>query len=122
MDEKKADEIRSYLEQKFLSRTRDEWFDILSRDDIPVSKAYTLDEIAEDPQLQHRRMIVEVDHPEEGRIRQTGISIKLSETPGTIRNLGARPGESTGEILSELGYNQEEIKKFTEERIIGQSD
>jgi crotonobetainyl-CoA:carnitine CoA-transferase CaiB-like acyl-CoA transferase len=122
LDVGKADEIRSYLEQKFLTRTRDEWFDILSRDDIPVSKVYTLDEIAGDPQLQHRQMIVEVDHPEEGRIRQAGISIKLSETPGTIRNPGARPGESTGEILSELGYSQEDTKKFMEERIVDQAD
>jgi crotonobetainyl-CoA:carnitine CoA-transferase CaiB-like acyl-CoA transferase len=122
MDEEKADEIKAYLEQKFLTRTRDEWFDILSRDDIPVSKVYTLDEIAEDPQLQHRQMIVELDHAGEGRIRQTGISIKLSETPGKIRNLGARPGESTDEILSELGYGHEVIKSLKEERIVGQAD
>jgi len=48
-----------------------------------VGKAYRLDELASDPQLAHRAMIVEIDHPLKGKVRQAGISIKLSETPGT---------------------------------------
>jgi crotonobetainyl-CoA:carnitine CoA-transferase CaiB-like acyl-CoA transferase len=119
MDIEKNDEITDYFRQKFLTRTSDEWFDILSKADAPVGRVYSLDELAGDPQLQHRRMIVEVDSPGEGKIRQAGISIKLSETPGEIRNLGASPGESTVEILTELGYSQEEIKEMQEAEVIG---
>jgi crotonobetainyl-CoA:carnitine CoA-transferase CaiB-like acyl-CoA transferase len=118
-DSQKSDEIMAYLKQKFLTRTSDEWFDILSKADVPVGRVLTLGELAEDPQLRHRQMIVEVDCPGKGRIQQAGISIKLSETPGEIRNLGASPGENTHEILSELGYSQQEIKELLEAKVVG---
>ena len=65
------------------------------------------------------KMIVEVDCPGKGKVRQAGISIKLSETPGKIRNLGVSPGESTSEILTELGYSKEEIKELQETGVTG---
>lgn len=118
-DADKADEITSYFQKKFLTRTSQEWFDFLSRADVPVSRVYALDELADDPQLQHRQMIVDVEHPRQGKIRQAGISIKLSDTPGRIRDTGARPGESTVDILRELGYSREEIKILKSEKVIG---
>jgi crotonobetainyl-CoA:carnitine CoA-transferase CaiB-like acyl-CoA transferase len=64
-------------------------------------------------------MIVEIDHPVEGKIKQAGISIKLSETPGAIRRLGQALGENTEEILVEIGYSKEEIQKLRKEGIVG---
>ena len=121
-DGDKAGEIKAYFEQKFLSRTRDEWFKVLSQNDVPVGKVYTLNELTEDPQLRHRRMIIDVDNPAGGKLRQAGISIKLSETPGSVRNPGTSRGESTGEILSELGYSQEEIQRLQREGIAGKGE
>ena len=121
-DIEKADQMKACFKQKFLGRTRDEWFDVLSQNDVPVSKVYTLNELAEDPQLRHRQMIVEVDSPGKGKIRQAGISIKLSDTPGRIRNPGTSQGESTGEILSELGYSQKEIQMLQREGIAGKEN
>ena len=118
-DPEKAQEIKAFFEQKFLTKTRDEWFDILFPLDIPVGKAYSLDELASDPQLAHRQMIVEIDHPVEGKIKQAGISIKLSETPGKIRRLGQALGENTEEVLGEMGYSREEIEKLRKEGVVG---
>ena len=117
-DHEKAEEIKEFLNRTFLTKTRDEWFDYLSGFDIAVSKVNGLDELAHDPQLKHRNMVVEIDHPEEGKIAQAGISIKLSETPGSIRKFSPRPGEDTETILKELGYSMEDIKKFVEEGVI----
>lgn len=83
-----------------------------------MGKAYSLGELSSDPQLSHRGMIVEIDHPVEGKIKQAGISIKLSETPGAIRRLGQAPGESTEEILVELGYSKKEIQKLRDEGVV----
>jgi crotonobetainyl-CoA:carnitine CoA-transferase CaiB-like acyl-CoA transferase len=57
-------------------------------------------------------MIVEVDHPEAGKVKQVGISIKLSETPGQIRFLAAPMGTHTAEILTALGHSQEKIAEL----------
>jgi crotonobetainyl-CoA:carnitine CoA-transferase CaiB-like acyl-CoA transferase len=117
-DVEKADEIKAFFTQIFLTRTRDEWFDYLSQFEIAVSKVNGLDELAHDPQLKHRRMVIELDHPEKGRVKQVGISIKLSGTPGSVRKLSPKSGEDTKEILLNHGYDLEAIQQFSEQGII----
>jgi crotonobetainyl-CoA:carnitine CoA-transferase CaiB-like acyl-CoA transferase len=119
MKTEKTDEIFTRFRDIFLTRTSQEWFEILSRADVPVSRVNTLDELADDPQVKHRRMVLELDGPGGEKVRQTGISIKLSETPGSIRNLGSIPGADTRDILAGLGYSGSEIEKLLDEGAIG---
>jgi crotonobetainyl-CoA:carnitine CoA-transferase CaiB-like acyl-CoA transferase len=93
----------------FKTKMRDEWFDILTRNDICVAKVYTLGETEHDPHLRARDMIVEVEHPEAGTVKQVGIAVKLSATPGQIRFLAAPLGSHTEEILMGLGYTPQRI-------------
>jgi crotonobetainyl-CoA:carnitine CoA-transferase CaiB-like acyl-CoA transferase len=111
-------EIRSFLEGVFLSKTRDEWFELLSRNDIPVGKVYSQDEVFTDPQVLFRRMVLDVEHPRLGKIRQIGIAPKLSRTPGKVRNLSPLLGEHTQEILQRLGYKEEDIEKLRKDGVI----
>lgn len=115
----KWQEISSYLRQTFLTRTRDEWFELLSKNDIPVGKVYTLDEALADPQVLERRMVVEIEHPRFGKVKQVGIAPKLSGTPGKVRDFTPLVGENTEEILLELGYSQQEIERLRREGAIG---
>jgi crotonobetainyl-CoA:carnitine CoA-transferase CaiB-like acyl-CoA transferase len=98
----------------FKTRTRDEWFDYLSQSDICVGKMLTLDELEHDPQIRARNMIVEVETPTGEKVKQVGISIKLSDTPGSIRSLAAKLGQHTDEVLGELGYAQSDIERWRE--------
>jgi crotonobetainyl-CoA:carnitine CoA-transferase CaiB-like acyl-CoA transferase len=115
----KYSEISAYFKKKFLSRTRDEWFELLSAADIPVSKVLALDELEFDPQIQARHMVLEVDTSGGEKVKQPGISIKLSQTPGKIRSPSVLPGENTSEILSKLGYSAEEILELKREGVVG---
>jgi len=110
--------ISSFLNQLFLTKTRDEWFELLSQKDIPVGKVYSLDETFTDPQVLHRKMVIEVEHPTEGKIKQVGIAIKLSDTPGKVRSLSPIRGEHTEEILTGLGYNKQRINELRQDGII----
>ncbi len=118
-EDKRWDEIRSFLKQTFLTKTRDEWFELLTHSDIPAGKVYTPDEVFSDPQVLHRQMVIEVEHPALGKIKQVGIAPKLSDMPGKVRTLSPLLGEHTNEILQELGYNQNEIENLRVEGIIG---
>ena len=111
-------EIRSSLKQIFLTKTRDEWFELLIRNDVPVGKVYAPDEVFNDPQVLHRQMVIEVEHPTLGKIRQVGIAPKLSNTPGKVRSLAPLPGEHTDEILEELGYEREEIENLRQDGVV----
>ena len=117
-EDEKWDEIRASLKQIFLTKTRDEWFELLIHNDVPVGKVYTPDEVFSDPQVLHRQMVIEVEHPTLGKIKQVGIAPKLSSTPGKVRSLSPLPGEHTDEILQELGYKREEIENLRQEGVV----
>ncbi|MBE0415103.1 MAG: CoA transferase [Dehalococcoidia bacterium] len=106
----KWEEIASCFREIFLTKTRDEWVNLLRETDTCVAPVYSLDEVFSDPQVIHRKMVVEIDHPTLGKVKQVGISIKLSETPGAIRSIAPRPGEHTEDILKDIGYTQEGIE------------
>jgi len=114
-DSSKRAEIHQYFTDKFRTKTRDEWFEILTKLDICVGKMYTLDEVPDDPQVRARKMVVELDTPEGGKVKQVGISVKLSDTPGSIRSLAPKLGEHTDEILADLGYQTAQIQRWREE-------
>jgi alpha-methylacyl-CoA racemase len=120
-DSDKFNEIAAYFKKKFLLRTRDEWFELLSAADVPVSKVLALDELESDPQIQARNMILEIGSDDE-KVKQPGISIKLSQTPGKIRSHSVRPGENTGEILAQIGYSLEDILILKQEGVVGMQE
>lgn len=112
-------EISSYLKQAFLTRTSDEWFEFLTKQDVPIGKVYTLDEVFRDPQVLHRQMVLEKEHPTLGKVKQAGIAIKLSETPGKVRSFSPLFGEHTEAILLELGYQPTQIGELRHAKVIG---
>lgn len=106
---KERDMVVAELAAIFATRTRQEWFQFFQDKDVCVGPVNYIEEAANDPQVLHRQMIVEVNHPTQGQVKQVGIPIKLSETPGRIRWLGTAQGAHTDQILSQLGYSEEEI-------------
>ncbi len=115
----KCEEMREGLQKVFLTKTRDEWFDQLIGKDICIGKVYSLDEVFTDPQMIHRQMVVEIDDPKVGKVKQIGVMPKLSDTPGQIRNLSPLHGDHTDEIMLSLGYDKQEIEDFKKQGIIG---
>jgi len=105
----KIEETASTFRQLFLTKTRDEWVALMKQRDTCTAPVYSMDEVLSDPQIVDRGMVVELDHPRVGKVKQVGIPIRLSETPGTIRRFPPRRGEHTEEVLLELGYDQEFI-------------
>src|SRR5438552_16116320 len=112
------DAARREIESIMRTRTRDEWYDFLVKADVCAGKVYDVAEVPTDPQVQHRQMIVEVQHPTHGRIKQVGIAIKLSETPGSIRRAAPASGEHTEGVLKDLGLSAAEIAKLRQQTVI----
>lgn len=106
--------IYSQLREIFLTKTKYEWFEIFSPKGIAVAPVLDLDEVFKDPHVLHRQMVVEVDNPKLGKVKQVGIGLKFSETPGRIRSTAPLPGQNTEEILSVAGYSVDEIKSLKE--------
>lgn len=109
---------RQELQKIFLTKTREEWFDFLTKADVCVGKVYDVPEVFQDPQVKHRQMAVELDHPVAGKVMQAGIAVKLSDTPGSIRSFAPALGQHTEEVLRGIGYNDAKIAELREKRVV----
>jgi crotonobetainyl-CoA:carnitine CoA-transferase CaiB-like acyl-CoA transferase len=115
----KREEILSRLSEIFLKRTREEWVRLLQKEDIPISPVNDMEETFRDPHILYRRMVKELEDPDVGKVRQVGVAIKLSETPGRVENVAPLPGEHTEQILKELNYRTDEIERLREKGALG---
>jgi crotonobetainyl-CoA:carnitine CoA-transferase CaiB-like acyl-CoA transferase len=112
-------EIAEHFRTTFKTKTRDEWFEILTRTDICAGPVYALDEALKDPQNLARQMVIEVEHPELGKIKQVGVGPKLSDTPGSVRSTAPVPGQHTDAVLSGLGYSKEQVEALKASGAVG---
>ncbi len=110
--------LKAILEDQFQQRSADEWLGLLERGGIPNGKIFDYDEVFSDPQIRVNEMVLDLEHPIAGKMKVTGLPIKLSETPGDVRQPAPILGQHTEEVLSSLGYEEREIEKLRERKIV----
>ena len=109
-------ELRPLLAEAFLSKTTADWRELLDTVGIPNGPINSIDEVVVDPQVIAREMMVEVDHPVAGKTFLPGIPIKLSATPGAVRQSAPLLGQHTVEILRDVfGYDPQQIANLEEQ-------
>jgi crotonobetainyl-CoA:carnitine CoA-transferase CaiB-like acyl-CoA transferase len=106
------------LEKTFLTKTLEEWKPRLTEVGFPWAPIQTLPEVVNDPQAEANNFFVPLNHPVHGTIRVMANPAKLSRTKERIKMPAPRFGENTEEVIRELGYTSDDIKKFKEKRII----
>ncbi|PKB81124.1 MAG: formyl-CoA transferase [SAR202 cluster bacterium Io17-Chloro-G9] len=106
------------LQEMFLTRPVQEWVDVLQNVNVPCGSINDLADVFSDPQILHRQMYQEMPHPTLGTIKQTGLPIKFSLTPGGLDRHPPLLGEHNQEILTGLGYSRAEIERLTEASVI----
>ena len=85
-------------------KTRDEWDAILEGSDVCYAPVLTVDEAIRHPHNVARGTFIDV-----GGITQPGPAPRLSRTPGEVRRPPAHAGQHTDEVLSEAGFDDDEV-------------
>ena len=102
-----------------LTQDSDYWLEQLNAQGIPCGPINNIDQVFSDPQVQHRGMQLELDHPVAGKVASVGNPIKLSETPVSYEKAPPTLGQHTETVLSDLlELNSEQIKQLRTEGII----
>ena len=111
-------ELRPILAARLAGEPTHVWLDRLEAAEVPCGPINDLLTALSTDQVRARDMVVEVDHPRLGRLRQLGIPFKLAATPASIRTAPPLLGEHATEILAELGYDVTAIDRLRSDGVI----
>ena len=107
------------MEETFRTQTTAHWVEILERAGVPCGPIYNIEQVYADPHVRSRDMAVELQHPKAGGIRNIGVAVKLSDTPGSVRTPAPLLGQHTDEVLAEFGYADAEIAALRQSGALG---
>jgi crotonobetainyl-CoA:carnitine CoA-transferase CaiB-like acyl-CoA transferase len=109
---------RKKVEAWCLEHTVEEIVAALVKADIPVAPVKTIPQVAQDPHLWEREMLVKMEDPVAGEMYLPGATIKMSKTPGRIGPVPT-PGQHTDEVLTRLlGYDRATLSELRQDNVI----
>ena len=97
------------LEETFSKHDSEHWLRVLDDSGVPNGPINDLRAVYDDPQVAARGMMEEMEHPVAGVTKHIGIPLKLSETPGSIREPSPTLGQHTDEVLAEYDFSAVEV-------------
>ena len=98
------EELARRLEHEVFSRRPvSYWLDRLKKAGVPAAPIQSFADVFDDPQIAAREMTLTVEHPTAGPVRQLGIPVKMSATPGAVRRPPPLLNQHREEILRQFG-------------------
>ena len=110
------DALRPILRAEFLRHTTAEWIERL-RGHVPIAPVYAVEEALADEQVLAREMVIAVEHPRLGRLREVGCPIKIDGV--APRYAPAAPlGADTAAVLEEVGIGPAEFEELRRRGVV----
>ena len=113
------DALTPIMEETFRTQTTAHWVEALESAGVPCGPIYNIEQVYSDPHVQSRDMSVELEHPKSGSIRNIGVPVKLSDTPGSVRTPAPVLGQHCDEVLAQFGYEDSDIAAFRDAGVLG---
>jgi crotonobetainyl-CoA:carnitine CoA-transferase CaiB-like acyl-CoA transferase len=113
------EESEALLAEWVAARTADEVVGLVRGAGLPCAKVATIDEVVKDPQVRHREMLVEIEHPTVGSVPMHGLNIHYSHTRQEIRRPPPLLGQHNTEVYGEwLGLDTQAVARLNADKII----
>jgi len=112
-------ELIPLIAEVMRTRTKREWIELLEAATVPCGPINNMKEVFEDPQVQHRKLRVDIPHPLGGVAPVVASPLRLSKTPVTYRLAPPTLGQHTEEVLKDLlGKSAAEVAKLKASGIV----
>lgn len=94
--------LRPMIAETLKVRPTSQWQFIFDENGIPNGPINNIEMVVTDPQVNHREMIVEIDHPVAERIKVPGVPVKMSLSQGAVWKAAPLLGADTASVLMEM--------------------
>jgi CoA:oxalate CoA-transferase len=115
---KNRKELTPLLEAQLMKEETQHWVEILNENDVPSGAILSLEAALNQEQLKHRGTIQSVHADGIGDLKLFKLTAKFNKTCGNVESPPPRLSQHTEEILRGVGYTDEEIRKFREQKIV----
>ena len=113
------DFILSKLDEVLSKNTTAHWLQQLEEKRIPCAPVNNFEQALSDPQVLHRKMVVEIAHPDGKTTKAPGNPIKLSRTNEDSFSPAPHIGQNTVEVLRDIvGYDEQAIQALKDNNIV----
>jgi formyl-CoA transferase len=113
-------ELIGLIETRLTARGRDEWVAAFAAAGLPAGPINDIAQVFSDPQVAHRQMVVEVEHPTAGPVHLPGIPVKFGGTPARVQGPPPLLGEHTDEVLQGiLGLDDAAVAALRAQGVVG---
>ena len=114
-------ELIPLLEAVTRTQRASHWVEALTSAGVPCGLIQTYDQVFNDRHLRARGFFPETPHSKLGLVTQICSPMRLSRHPTQMVRAGPLLGEHTGQVLQEIGYSPDEIRRLQEEGVVRQS-
>ena len=117
----REEELAALLEEILSKQTTAHWMELLEAAGVVAGPIYDMEQVYSNEQVLAREMLVELDDEELGTVKNIGVPVKLSLTPGRIRHRGPGLGEHSREVLLEHRYSEAEVEELVAAGVVAET-
>jgi len=110
--------LTALLEVEFASQSVDHWVVTLNNAGVPAGPVYDVPQVFEDAQVKHLNVVATLPNVYDKDMHYITQPMTLSRTPAAVKVAAPKWGEHTDEVLSEVGFNAEQIKAFYDAGVV----
>ena len=111
-------ELTGLLSSAFATWRRDDIVSALDAAGVPAAPINTVDQVFQDPQIQHRQMLRHLPHPLAGTVPQVVSPIRYLDEPLRFDRAPPLLGQDTADVLQEIGFDDAARAALAEEGLI----
>ncbi len=115
---KNVEALQELIESVLVTQTTAHWVEKLDAAGVPGGPVYTYDQTLADPQVQHRRMVYDIEHPVIGPMKTLGLPVKSNGELTAIRKPAPLHGQHTEEVLRAIGYGEGRVRELLAEGVV----